>query len=33
MSHTPFHVLQERRDEFLARGKEIYEAQQGLTGG
>tara|TARA_Y100000114_G_C11749132_1_gene323288 strand:- start:1333 stop:2028 length:696 start_codon:yes stop_codon:yes gene_type:complete len=33
MAHTPFHVLQERKDAFLARGKELYEAQQGLTGG
>ena len=33
MSHTPFHVLQERKDAFLARGKELYEAQQGLAGG
>ena len=33
MSHTPFHVLQERKAAFLARGKELYEAQQGLAGG
>jgi hypothetical protein len=33
MSHSPFHVLQERRDQFLARGKELYEERQGFGGG
>ena len=33
MSHTPFHVLDERREQFLARGKELYEEREGLAGG